>query len=128
MAQQGKKTAQPGKKKAQQGQKQQGKKKAQQGQKQRTPKKAQQGQKKAAPKTSTEKAPNTEAEKQTPVTESRYMCKTWFMKDRPMWPGWRLARLEVDVENSAVHETWSRDEVRAADARLHATTAATDIA
>ena len=86
----------------------QGAKKVQQ-QQQVAKERAQQGAKKAQ-QDAGEEGRAQQGAKRAPSTD-RYMCKTWFMKDRPSWPGWRLVRLELDLENSAVHETWARDEV-----------------
>ena len=39
-------------------------------------------------------------------TPPEHSFKTWYFKDRR---GWVLSRLEVDIQNKAIHETWMRD-------------------
>ena len=39
-------------------------------------------------------------------TPPEHSFKTWYFSDRR---GWLLSRLEVDIQNKAVHETWIRD-------------------
>ena len=39
-------------------------------------------------------------------TPPEHSFKTWYFTSRR---GWSLSRLEVDIQNQAVHETWMRD-------------------